>query len=253
MKKCSIIASSLLVFTAITATADTIGGEIAIGGWNHEPSGWIRYPSDTGDKVYVDDDLNLDTQTGIYIRAKLEHPLPILPNIRLAYNNVKSEGYGKISKSFTFGDATFNANEKTYSKVDLDSFDGTFYWEVIDTGMDLDLGLTARYVNGSIKIKSLTTGRSDDTDIDVVLPLVYANIRVPVPFLDGLSIGAEGNYITYDGSTLYDLQADLRYTLTMGVGIEAGYRAQKYKLDDVQDTSSDIDFKGFFAGAVWDF
>jgi len=83
--------------------------------------------------------------------------------------------------------------------------------------------------------------------------MIYANVRVPVPFLENLSIGAEGNYITYDGSTVYDLQADVRYEIFMGLGIEAGYRAQKYKLDDIDDTSSDIDIEGFFIGAVWDF
>ena len=255
MKRYSIIASALLALGATSATADTIGGEIAVGGWNHAPSGWVQYPSSPTDenKVYLDDDLNLDTQTGLYIRAKLEHPIPVLPNIRLAYTSLKSEGDGTVERTFTFGDVTVNANEKTHSDVDLDSYDATLYWEVVDTGMDLDIGLTARYIDGNIKVKRLSTDESDSTDISTVLPLLYANIRVPVPFMGGLSIGAEGNYITYDGSTIYDLQADLRYTFTMGLGLEAGYRAQKYKLDDIDDTSTDADFRGVFAGAVWDF
>ncbi|BDY13094.1 TIGR04219 family outer membrane beta-barrel protein [Hydrogenimonas cancrithermarum] len=258
MKRISLIASAVIAFTATTATADTIGGEIAVGGWNHEPSGWIQYPSNPTDanKIDLNKDLNLDTKSEIYIRAKIEHPIPILPNIKLAYTQATSSGEGESTNDYQFGDITIPAGSKTSTDAQLNSYDATFYYEIIDIGMDLDLGITARYIDGytDITVNPGTPGEQHDkSDLSFVLPLIYANVRVPIPFFEGLSVGAEGNYITYDGSTVYDLQADLRYTFTMGLGVEAGYRAQKYKLDDVEDTSSDVDIEGFFVGAVWDF
>ncbi len=251
LKSISLAASALLCFSAVTANADTIGGEISAGGWNHDPSGWVQYPTGS-DKIDLDDDLNLDTRTELYLRAKIEHPVPLLPNIRLAFTQNQSSGDGTLSKTFNFGGFTFVANEKVHTETKLDSYDATFYYEIVDVGMDFDLGLTARYIDGYVDITSLTTNRNEKTEFTGLFPMVYANARVPLPFT-GLSIGAEGSYITYDGSTLYDLQADVRYEFAMGLGIEAGYRAQKIKLDDVENTSTDVDIEGFFVGAVFDF
>jgi outer membrane protein len=257
MKKISLITSAMIAL-ATAAAADVIGGEVAIGGWNHDPSGWIQYPSNStgANKIDLDDDLNLDTKGEIYLRAKIEHPIPVLPNIKLAYTQVTSSGESQSTQDFKFGNISIPVGAATTTDAQLDSYDATFYYEIVDIGMDLDLGITARYIDGYTDI-TVNPGtplkQHDKSDFSMALPMLYANVRVPIPFLGGLSVGAEGNYVTYDGSTVYDLQADVRYTLMMGLGIEAGYRAQKYKLDDVDDTSSDIDIQGFFIGAVWDF
>ncbi|WP_457596104.1 TIGR04219 family outer membrane beta-barrel protein [Hydrogenimonas sp.] len=256
MKKSLLVASALLLAGGVSAQADALGGEIAIGGWNHDPSGWIKYPNYLGDenKLDADSDLNLDTETDLYLRAKLEHPIPIVPNVRVSYVRTASSGDGTISKNFTFGDITFGANEKVHTEAQLDQYDGTLYYEVVDMEkVDLDVGLTVRYIDGYVEVTSRTTGLSDRADISQAVPMLYANARLPIPLLEGLSVGAEGNWISYDGSTLYDIQGDLRYTFLGGLGAEAGYRWQKIKLDDVDDTDADIDLKGFYMGLVWDF
>jgi len=258
MKKISLITSVIITLTT-SAIADNIGGEIAIGGWNHNPSGWIQYPTNSTEenKINLDKDLNLNTKSEIYIRAKIEHPIPLIPNIRLAYTQVHSNGDAVSSRNFKFGNKTFPLSAAITSDTQLDSFDATLYYEIIDTGIDTDLGVTFRYIDGYTDLYAtggtLVSPLHQRNDLSTIIPMIYANVRVPVPFLENLSIGAEGNYITYDGSTIYDLQADIRYEIFMGLGMEAGYRAQKYKLDDIDDTSSDIDIEGFFIGAVWDF
>jgi len=255
MKRITLAAAMALSLTTSSALADTLGGEVAIGGWRHDPSGWILYPNTdpTATRLDVDDDLHLDTQSDLYLRAKFEHPLPIVPNLRLGYVHTATEGDGQVNREFTFGDITFGASENIHTKTELDNYDATVYYEVLDTGVDIDLGLTLRYMDGYVTVTSQTTGLEDTADIDFFIPMVYANVRTPVPFLEGLSVGAEGNWIGYDGSTVFDLQADVRYTFAMGVGLEAGYRWQKIKLDDVDDTDADIDIDGFFVGLVWDF
>jgi outer membrane protein len=256
MKRSVITAAAIATLGWTAAQADTLGGEIAIGGWNHDPSGWILYPNDdpTATRVDADDDLHLDTQSDLYLRAKFEHPLPFIPNLKLAYVHTATEGDGTVTKGFTFGDITVGINENIHSETELDNYDATIYYEIIDGDeFNLDLGLTVRYMDGYVYVKSKTTGLDDTADIDFVVPMLYGNVRAPIPFLEGLSAGAEGNWIGYDGSTLFDFQADLRYTFAMGLGVEAGYRWQKIKLDDVDDTDADIDIDGFFVGLVWDF
>ena len=255
-KPLSLAAGAILALGAVTASADTIGGEIAVGGWYHDPSGWIQYPNDLPNdisRIDADDDLGLDSQTDLYLRAKIEHPVPILPNIKLGYVRTETTGDGHIDRDFTFGDISFTVGEDLDSEAQLDNYDATLYYELVDTVVDLDLGLTVRYFDGYVKVTNKTTGLDDSTDIDFVVPLLYGNFRWPMPFVEGLSVGAEGNWITYDGSTLYDIQGDVRYTLAMGLGAEVGYRWQKVKLDDVEDTDADIDIEGVYFGFVWDF
>ena len=258
MKKVSLITSTVIALTT-SAMADNIGGEVAIGLWNHDPSGWIQYPANSTDanKVDLDKDLNLNTKSEVYIRAKIEHPIPLIPNIRFAYTQVHSNGAAVSSRNFKFGNKTFPLSAAITSNTQLDSFDATLYYEIIDTGIDTDLGVTFRYIDGYTDLYAtgggLVSPLHQRNNISAIIPMIYGNVRVPLPFLDNLSIGTEGNFITYDGNTVYDLQADVRYEFFMGLGVEAGIRVQKYKLDDIDDTSSDIDIEGFFIGAVWDF
>jgi outer membrane protein len=251
MQKKILSLAAALVLSQVPALSDILGGELAIGTWHHDPSGWIEYPTGS-DRIDLDDDLALSTDTELYARLKLEHPLPVLPNIMLAYTKNSNDGTGTISRNFTFGDVTFNASERVYTKTQLDSYDLTLYYEIIDTGFDLDLGLTARYIDGYAEVTSLTTGLGDRADFEVVLPLVYANVNIPLP-LTSLEVSLSGSGITYDSNTLYDIQAALRYRLAMGLGLEGGYRAQKIKIDDIDNTSADIDIDGFFFGISWDF
>ncbi len=252
------LAAGVAAFVAVSpVAAKKLGGEIAVGGWQHDPSGWIEYnPNDVpGDnRVDADDDLHLDTQTDFYARAKFEHPIPILPNIRVAYVHTETTGDGRLSKTFTFDDQVYVANEEIHSEAKLDNVDGTLYYEVVDMdSFDLDLGLTARYMDGYVKVEDKTRNKSSQADVNFVVPMVYANIRIAMPFLEGLSVGVEGNGVGYSGNALYDVHADVRYIVFAGLGVEAGYRYQKVKIDDIDDVSADIDIQGAYAGVVWDF
>ena len=256
LKRVALSAGIAALMSASPLMAKKLGGEIAVGGWQQDPSGWISYDKGAlGDNsVDLDDDLGLDNDTDIYASAKFEHPIPIVPNIRVAYVRTDTTGDGTVSKNFSFGNIIVGLNDKVHSEAKLDSYDATLYYEVVDMdSVDLDVGLTARYLNGYFKITDKTAGQSDQADIDVVLPMVYGNVRVDVPFLHGLSVGAEGNWITYDGSTFFDVQAKARYLIFAGLGVEAGYRYEKLKIDDVDDIDADVKIKGVFAGVVWDF
>ena len=84
------------------------------------------------------------------------------------------------------------------------------------------------------------------------MPTLYAKARFDIP-MSGFSFQAEGDLISYNSSTLYDLDLGARYTFMMGLGIEAGVRMMKLKLDDVDDIDADIDIGGAYLSAVWDF
>ena len=248
MKK--IVAS--IVFIGTVVMADTIGGELDIGYYEHTPSGTIEYQ---GDSIDLENDFKWKKESDVFAKLYIEHPIPILPNIKLGYSSFGHSGSGILSKDIIFANQTYTATGKIDSTFDLDMYDLTLYYEVIDTG--LDLGLNVRYLDGSVSAVGVSAGTppsiiNESTSFSVPVPMIYAKARVPLP-VTNISFQAEGNYISYSGNQFYDFEAGVRYTLALGLGLEGGYKTMKIKLDDVDDLTLDSTFSGAYAKLVWDF
>jgi len=241
----------ILVLSALVSTlalADFIGGEVNLGYYNHTPSGTINY---LGDTLNVEDTLKWKDEGDMFVKLYIEHPLPIIPNIKLGYSEFGHSGLGRINQAFDFGGQTYAANSNIESNFDLKMYDLTLYYELLDNWVNVDVGVNVKYVDGSISIKDNAT-LSESTDFQVPIPMLYAKVRFDVPTTD-LSFQVEGNYVTYDGHTLYDAEAGVRYTLALGLGLEAGYKTMKLELDDIDDLSMQSDFSGAYGKLVWDF
>jgi outer membrane protein len=239
---------TLATIVTTLSLADIIGGEINLGYYNHTPSGSMQYE---GSVLDIQDTLKWNDQADIFAKIYIEHPLPIIPNIKLGYSDFGHTGSGIITQGFTFGGTTYNANANINSTFDLKMYDLTLYYELLDNWVNVDVGVNVKYVDGSVSIKDNNT-LSEATDFQVPIPMLYAKARFDVPTTD-LSFQVEGNYVTYDGHTLYDAEAGIRYTLALGLGFEAGYKTMKLKLDNIDDLSMDSDFSGAYGKLVWDF
>ena len=246
------------IITGITllttlSMADVIGGELNLGFYNHAPSGYAQYQ---GDKIDLGKDLKWENQGDIFIKAYLEHPIPILPNIKLGYTSFGHSGSGSVDSSFKFGGQQFSINSDIDTSFDLEMYDLTLYYEILDNWLNLDVGVNVKYMDGKITVQgsNLITKQliNESSEFQVPIPMLYAKARFDVPATD-ISLQAEGNYISYDGNTLYDAEVGLRYTFLLGLGLEAGYKTMKLKLNDVDDLSMDSDFSGAFGKLVWDF
>jgi len=228
--------------------ADVIGGELNLGYYNHTPSGTLQYQ---GTPIDIEKDLKWQEEGDIFLKAYLEHPLPVLPNIKVGYTEFGESGAGILTKNIEFGGKIYTVGSNVDSAFDLKMYDLTLYYELLDNWINIDAGVNVKYIDGVIRIKN-NAGLLEATDFQVPVPMVYAKARVDVPTTD-LSFQAEGNYVTYDGHTLYDAEVGVRYTLALGLGLEAGYKTLKIKLDDIDDLSMDTDFSGVYGKLVWDF
>ncbi len=243
VKKISTVTAALLLASALHA--DVLGGEFSVGYLNLNPSGDFAYKGNSAD---VEDNFGWGSSDSVILKGYFEHPLPVLPNLRVAYTNLDFSGSGIVT-GLKFGDKTFSG--KIDTALDVDIIDATLYYEILDNWVNLDLGLNAKYIDGTTWVKNSTLGKSE-ADLSVVLPTLYAKARFDIP-MSGFSFQAEGDLITYNNSTLYDVDLGARYTFMLGLGVEAGVRMMKLKLDDVDDINADIDFSGAYISAVWDF
>ena len=249
--KMRILSTVLLTSLAFTAQADTLGLKIGGGSWDHDPGGKFRYKSTLGtDDIDLDTDLHLEDKKEGYFFVVIEHPVPILPNLRIMSTELTAHGTGAVTKTFNFNNVDYSLSETVTTDFDLSQTDFTLYWEILDNVVSLDVGLNLKNIDGSATLVGSTAGTAT-ADFSVTIPMLYASVGVSP--MEGLFIGAEGSYIGYDGNSLTDFIAKVAYTSDYMIGIEAGVRTQTYTLDDVDDSYGDMDFSGPFIGAYLHF
>lgn len=250
MKK-TIIAVGIATLLSASAQADTLLG-LYIGGqaWTNQSDGSFGEGADNQASFDFDD----ETQ-GSYFVA-LEHPIPLIPNIKIASTTLDTVGDGTISGSFTFDGKTYSAGTTVDTTFDVSYVDYTFYYELFDNDLlTFDFGLTARDLDSQINVVGDIDGTETTTDLSAsgIIPLVYVNTIVGLPFT-GFNVFAEANFLSLDDNTIYDYQVGVSYELLDNLAVDLdltlGYRAVKLELDDIDDLYSNLDFKGVFAGVV---
>lgn len=204
----------LLVMASFAVNADTLGFVVGGGSWTQDASGSLS--TDVTGAGFSDGD------SATVFWAALEHPVPVLPNVRFATTPVDSSNGSGDSLS-------------------MDQTDLTLYYEVLDNWVNLDLGLTGREVDGKITASSVTD------DFNVTIPMIYARAAFDVP-VTGLTVGALINTI----GVFKDVSYYVAYETGIGVGLEFGQRTQTIDLDE-SDVTSSLKNSGTYFAAFYHF
>ncbi|WP_067223840.1 TIGR04219 family outer membrane beta-barrel protein [Marinomonas gallaica] len=217
MKK-ALIASTLIL--ASTAHADILGLTAEVGQFSPDVSFDGRINNQTADVDFSGED---DTYYGI----AFEHPVPLIPNVRLQGSSMEGRS----------------------SSVDMkvDSTDYTLYYEILDglAWIDLDVGISIRDMDIDARVNSSTTSES------VVLPTGYLSAYFTIPTLP-IQIGGEIKALSAGDSSISDTTFKIKYQSPFVVGLEGGYRNANFDIDE-GSIDSEIEFDGFFVGVFADF
>ena len=240
MRKLILAIGGSLVIAAPVATADVVGVGANVSYWDSDLSGEAGKNNKVVD---VENDLDLESDTNANLNAYFEHPVPVLPNVRLNYTRIEQSGRGELSTEFDL----IQDGAEVDSDLDLSQFDVTLYYEVLDNWANLDLGVTARNLDGELIVRERTTnGQVSKTEVDGVIPMGYLAARFDLPFT-GVSVGGEANLISFDGDSIYDYNAYGQYELSL-LQLRAGYRQISIDYED-SDDRLDIDLGGPFVSA----
>jgi len=207
---------ALLPLTGFSATI--LGIQAGVGNWDQTPSGALIST--------VGSDTIKETEKGEgYTYLVFEHPIPLIPNVKLANTKVSAEGNLIITS------------------LEVDQTDVTLYYEILDNVVSLDVGVTARKVDGQV------TGAGSATFSGTV-PLLYAAAEIMLP--SGFALAAEINTIGSGNDKISDISAKVTYTTDFNLGIEVGTRTQTFEVD-IDSVRTDIEFSGIFAGVYFKF
>lgn len=236
---------------AATANADVARVEMGVGAWAQSPSGEISY-TDSGANGLDKSDESQETQA--YVWALLKHPVPVIPNLRLEYVNIKNSG----AATGTFKEFTASGGK---TSLEMTQFDVIPYYNIIDNTawITLDLGLDLKvtqmkYQADGVVIPGVASTSYSDS-ATVVIPLLYVRGRVEIPATN-IGLEADVKYVSYNANTIYDARAKVDYTLdifpVVQPAIEVGYRVQKIKLEDdsAGSAKADLNFAGLYAGIM---
>jgi len=235
------LASSLIL---TNTNADFIGGEVGYSLWMPSLSGYV--------KKGIKDELDSSKKSNSFLWAYLDHPIPLLPNIKIQQTNYTGNSNGKLTG--TFDGVNFGSNN-VKNKLTLDQLDLIAYWRVLDNWVNLDLGINIKKIDGNINIDTVPHNpliSIVNKDFSPTVPMLYTKARFDLPF-SGLSAEADLSYISYDGNKISDFKVGLSYNFIAGLSAILGLRNENITINDVDGVDANIDIKGFYAGASYHF
>lgn len=258
--KHKILQKKLLLLAAVTlgsaasVNADSILGIYAGGGvWDAAFEGSAGIESaDLGT-------LGHEKNKNNYVYVALEHPVPLIPNIRLQHTDVSSEATGTLQADFQIGDQLYSADLPVDTDFDLRMTDAYLYYELLDNWVTLDAGIIVRKLDFDGVVTGDPDGSTgplgvitDQESISAVVPMLYGKARFDLPF-SGWALGVEYAGLEISDHKLTDASYMLAYEsngLVMDLGIELGYRNMELKVDtsDIGDLQSDIELGGPYLG-----
>jgi outer membrane protein len=239
-----------LALTPITAYADFLGLYFGGGTWQAAPDGNIGRSD-----IDLESTLNLDEENNQFVFAALEHPIPLLPNLRLQHSEMSWSGNALVNAGTDLNGTPFVSSEQVDVSLDLTHTDATLYYELLDTVVNLDLGLTARLFDGEASLIGAT--QQEFIELDATVPLLYGALKLDIP-TTGFSVGLEANWVNVDEFRLVDYSAQLAYDFDLvpellDAGLVLGYRSMLVELDDLDELQSDATFEGYFLALQFHF
>ncbi|MFT4993989.1 MAG: outer membrane protein [Paraglaciecola sp.] len=247
MKKTIIALGVISSSLCISAQADTLLGLYAgAQAWNMATTGGF---SDDG----INTQFTFDDESKGSFYVALEHPVPLIPNIKVQKTNLDTKGNIVLNTNFTFGGELFTSNTDVLSDIELQSTDFILYYELFDNDLiSFDVGINAKYIDGILVVLAKDdpsfNGREEFSGI---VPMLYSRIGVGIP-ATGFGAYIEGSLLSMDDQTLSDYQAALTYSLMDNLAIDmtlqVGYRTMNLELDDLDGIYSDFEFSGAFVG-----
>jgi len=243
-KLASLLTPIALALSATTASADFIGVYTGAAYWSPSFGGEFRSEDSNTGMIDVDDDLSYSADPANSFYLAFEHPIPLLPNVRIERTNLAHSSDSTLSRTIEFNGKSYTQGSDINSNFDLTHTDWTAYYEFLDDTLwlSLDAGVTLRVFDGKVRIEN------EDLGLNVFTPMMYGKADVFIPGTD-LSVGGMINYINIGDVIMADRRAYIAYESPFRVGAELGYRSFDFEIDSIDNLDADFSASGFY-GAV---
>ena len=233
-------AVALLPLTGMAATI--LGFQAGVGSWTHAPSGSIT--SDIGGAnttADLENGLLLSSNAEGYMFFAIEHPVPLVPNLKYVNTKLSHSGSGNVVTTF----GTYTAGTAVTTTFKLDQTDAILYYEILDNDLvSFDIGINLKMIDGEAVVDA------DVAPFSATVPMLYAAAEIGLP--SDFALVGEISALGTGGNSITDVAAKVKYTTDFGLGVEAGIRTQSIEVD-ADSVTGNMTFSGIFAGAYFEF
>ncbi|MGS2722037.1 TIGR04219 family outer membrane beta-barrel protein [Paraglaciecola aestuariivivens] len=247
MKKTAISIGLLMLGASSVAQADTLLGLFAgAQAWNMQTTGGF-----SNDGTHAEFDFEDQTNNSLYVA--FEHPIPLIPNVKVQRTLMDTYGETRLNSQYQFGGEIYANNSEVLTDVSLTATDFILYYEFFDNDLiSFDFGINTKYIDGELVVSEKDDPSNTSTEsFSGPVPMAYSRLAIGIPF-SGFGAFVEGSYLNIDDHTLSDFQAAITYSLMDNIAVDMtfqlGYRAVELSLDDLDDIYSNLEFKGVYAG-----
>lgn len=229
-------------------SADFVGINIGAAHWSPALSGSFN-SKNGGSLIDPDSDLGINDKPQTSLVLTVEHPIPVLPNIRYQGVSLGSSGTSTLDNNLNFNGKTFNSGSQLRSNFNLSHDDIVLYYQLLNNWINLDMGVDLKRFDGEVELSGDDTTR---IEIEETIPMLYLSARYDFP-LSGFYIGADINNLGLGSSTAEDSTVKLGFESRTGLGIEGGIKTFSLELDDGSELDTDIKYDGIFLNGYYNF
>ncbi len=163
------------------------------------------------------------------------------------------EGVSVLNRNINYNGQTFPAGTAVNSSFKGDIYDIAYTYYLInmdDLPSRAQLGLEASAK--VVKTKGRMSGGGVTTNKDATVTIPTIGLRARIALADFIGISGRVGYLGYSGNSFLDADAQIEFSPVPTLGIYAGYRQIKLKVDS-SNVFVDAKFQGPYAGAFFRF
>lgn len=252
LKKLALFAAIMFASTT-TAHADLVDISAGLNFWNNNTNLRAKYHG-------YENQFNDEKEIIPVIWAKIEHKIPVLPNLKLRYTDLEYETSKTISGKFGLNNKSYTDQSNVTIKTQLNHLDVTPYYNAVNNDtMSLGIGLNLKI--GDFKIKATDGANPSELNLRDISIYPYIGAEIKLPFNISIKGNASGLNIAGSNDILInDTDITLAWKMfdvtDLNASIEVGYRRIHVTCDDDidhiygQDLELKYKSKGFFAGVA---
>ena len=230
MKKASNVLLSLVLLSSssLVSAAPLADFTLALKKWESGSDAMLGESSDSMLNYSYDD------ESSVMASFQIDHSIPLIPNIRFAYQSLDFANSNTLDQTFILNDTAFPVAGQLSTQHEILLQDTTLYYELIDISfVSLNVGVTGRYQDLDVAISESTQNLAATKNVNDYEIMGHARVNVDFPVFDFYAF-AEVNKGSDSALNMMGVGYTFDNTILPDVSIEVGVIDQdvEFDLDD---------------------
>lgn len=248
-RRAAVIAATCALALPLVAGAQAgdSGFAVTVGFWDRDIAGQVGQPP-----LDLREDLGLRGDTDLVLDATLRlGRFEVLAD----HARLRADGDAIASQDISLGGITLiPLSSPLRSRAEVDDSTLVARWRFDLGGIEVAPGLTARYLDGDVRVQEGENGGASNTveSFAELFPMLHLSVGTD---LGPLRLDVRGNYIEFDGDRVFDVRAAawLQPAFLGPLRLGLAWQVRDYRVFSGSDQAADIRVDGtqFLIGARW--